>query len=94
MYQCWRQCRVPGSQCRYSAAAARPKPPPHAWFAGRRGDACANNVETPHPVETFHANSVFYFHQMQGFHANPAGQVRWLDFYPVYAPKGITALIN
>jgi hypothetical protein len=30
----------------------------------------ANNVETLHPAETFHAYDVFYFHRMQGFHAN------------------------
>ena len=28
------------------------------------------NVETPHPVETSHAYSVFYFRRAKSFHAN------------------------
>jgi len=54
---------------------------PGRWrvrFAGRCGAPGGNNVETPHPVETKHANSVFCFRRTKGFHANgrpvPDGQ--------------------
>jgi hypothetical protein len=39
-------------------------------FAGRCAAAGGKNVETPHPVETLHAYSMFYFHQTNSFHAN------------------------
>jgi hypothetical protein len=42
--------------------------PPRARFAGHRGAARGNNVETPHPAETPHAYNMFYFRTTKSFH--------------------------
>jgi hypothetical protein len=56
-------------QCVNLAAAAAPG---RSRMPGSRGAAVppsGHNVETPHPVETKHAYSVFCFHQTKSFHA-------------------------
>jgi pyridoxamine 5'-phosphate oxidase-like protein len=50
--------------------AVRPEVGIVASFAGRCGAAGGNNVETPHPVETSHAYSVFSFRRTKSFQAN------------------------
>jgi hypothetical protein len=56
--------------------------------AGHCGAAGGKNVETPHPVETSHAYSVFYFRRMQSFHANRAARLRWPDRYLAHGSQG------
>jgi hypothetical protein len=52
------------------AAAARFQAASHARFRQAPRRRTRNNAETPHPMETLHAYSVFYFRRMQSFHAN------------------------
>src|SRR6185437_8613774 len=72
------------------ATERRPRGPEPPRMPGRGALRAAGgkNVETPHPVETSHAYSVFYFRRMQSFHANRAARLRWPDRYLAHGSQG------